>query len=86
MSVVTLSAAQFSCTWDRQANIAKAKDMVRRAASQGANIVVLPELFETPYFCQDESPDHFALAQEFAGNTLIAEFATLRGSFRSSCP
>ncbi len=77
MSVVTLSAAQFSCTWDRQANIAKAKDMVRRAASQGANIVVLPELFETPYFCQDESPDHFALAQEFAGNTLIAEFADL---------
>ncbi len=77
MSVVTLSAAQFSCTWDRQANIAKAKDMVRRAASQGANIVVLPELFETPYFCQDQSPDHFALAQEFAGNTLIAEFADL---------
>ncbi len=77
MSVVTLSAAQFSCTWDRQANIAKAKDMVRRAASQGANIVVLPELFETPYFCQDQSPDHFTLAQEFAGNTLIAEFADL---------
>jgi len=77
VSVVTLSAAQFSCTWDRQANIAKAKDMVRRAASQGANIVVLPELFETPYFCQDQSPDHFTLAQEFAGNTLIAEFADL---------
>jgi N-carbamoylputrescine amidase len=77
VSVVTLAAAQFSCTWDRQANIAKAKDMVRRAASQGANIVVLPELFETPYFCQDQSPEHFALAQEFEGNSLIAEFAGL---------
>lgn len=77
MSVVTLAAAQFSCTWDRQANVAKAKDMVRRAASQGANIVVLPELFETPYFCQDQSAEHFALAQEFEGNSLIAEFANL---------
>jgi N-carbamoylputrescine amidase len=77
VSVVTLAAAQFSCSWDRQANIAKAKDMVRRAASQGANIVVLPELFETPYFCQDQSPEHFALAQEFEGNSLIAEFAGL---------
>jgi N-carbamoylputrescine amidase len=77
VSVVTLAAAQFSCTWDRQANIAKAKDMVRRAASQGANIVVLPELFETPYFCQDQSAEHFALAQEFEGNSLIAEFASL---------
>jgi len=77
VSVVTLAAAQFSCTWDRQANIAKAKDMVRRAASQGANVVVLPELFETPYFCQDQSAEHFALAQEFEGNSLIAEFAGL---------
>jgi len=77
VSVVSLAAAQFSCTWDRQANIAKAKDMVRRAASQGANIVVLPELFETPYFCQDQSAEHFALAQEFEGNSLIAEFAGL---------
>jgi len=77
VSVVTLAAAQFSCTWDRQANIAKAKDMVRRAASQGATVVVLPELFETPYFCQDQSAEHFALAQEFEGNSLIAEFAGL---------
>jgi len=77
VSVVTLAAAQFSCTWDRQANIAKAKDIVRRAASQGANVVVLPELFETPYFCQDQSAEHFALAQEFEGNSLIAEFAGL---------
>jgi len=77
VSVVTLAAAQFSCSWDRQANIAKAKDMVRRAVSQGANIVVLPELFETPYFCQDQLPEHFALAQEFEGNSLIGEFAEL---------
>jgi len=74
---VTLAAAQFACTWDRAANIAKAKAMVKRAAGEGARIVLLPELFETPYFCQDQSVEHFALAQPFKGNTLITEFADL---------
>ena len=77
MSSVTFAAAQFACTWDRAANIAKAKAMMRRAAEKGAQVVLLPELFETPYFCQDQLPDHFALAQPFEGNTLIAEFAAL---------
>src|SRR4051812_22280016 len=77
VSSVTLAAVQFSCSWDRVANVAKAKAMVRRAAGEGAQIVLLPELFETPYFCQDQSADHFGLAQPFEGNTLIAEFAAL---------
>ena len=47
MTSVTLAAAQFACTWDRAANIAKAKAMVKRAAGEGAQIVLLPELFET---------------------------------------
>jgi N-carbamoylputrescine amidase len=66
-----------SSTWDRAANIAKAKDMVRRAASLGANVVVLPELFATPYFCQDQAVEHFAIAGEFHDNSLIAEFSGL---------
>ena len=77
MSRINFAAAQFGCTWDRAANIAKAKAMVRRAAGEGAQVVLLPELFETPYFCQDQLADHFALAQPFEGNTLIAEFAAL---------
>lgn len=77
MTIVTLAVAQFACSWDRAANIAKAKEMVRRAHDKGAQIVLLPELFETPYFCQDQSADHFALAQPYEGNTLIAEFAAL---------
>src|SRR5262245_6159265 len=72
---VTVAVAQFSSTWDRPKNIAKAKDVVRLAASRAANIVVLPELFATPYFCQDQLADHFSLAEEFRDNTLIAEFA-----------
>ena len=77
MSAVTLAAAQFACSWDRAANIAKAEAMVREAAARGANVVLLPELFETPYFCQDQSAEHFALARPFENNPLIAEFAAL---------
>lgn len=77
MRSVTFAATQFACSWDRPANIAKAKEMVRKAAGQGAHVILLQELFETPYFCQDQSPEHFALAQPFEGNTLIAEMAEL---------
>jgi N-carbamoylputrescine amidase len=77
VSKVTLSAVQFACSWDLAGNIAKAKDMIRCAAAKGAHIVLLPELFETPYFCQDQSAEHFALARPFEANPLIAQFADL---------
>jgi N-carbamoylputrescine amidase len=77
VSTVRVAGAQFACTWDLARNIAKAKEMVRGAAAKGAQIVLLPELFETPYFCQDQSAEHFALARPFEGNPLIAEFARL---------
>jgi N-carbamoylputrescine amidase len=74
---ITVAVAQFSSGWDKPANLDKATDMVRRGAAQGANIVVLPELFATPYFCQDQLADHFAIAEEFEGNRTIARFAAL---------
>jgi N-carbamoylputrescine amidase len=74
---VTLAATQFACSWDRDANVAKAKALVRQAAGKGANIVLLQELFETPYFCQDQSVDYFKLSQPFEGNKLIAEMSAL---------
>lgn len=77
MRKVTFAAVQFSCSRDRRANIEKAKEMARAAAAKGANVILLPELFETPYFCQDQSAEHFALAAPFEGNPLIAEFAAL---------
>ena len=77
MRNVTFAATQFACSWDAPANIAKAKELVRNAAGQGANIILLQELFETPYFCQDQLAEHFALAKPFAENPLIAEMAML---------
>ena len=86
MRNVSFAVTQFACSWDRRANIAKAKDLVRAAAGKGANVVLLQELFETPYFCQDQSPDHFKLAAPFEGNSLIGEMADLAKSLNVVLP
>lgn len=51
MTDVSVAVVQMACTWDRDKNIATAQDLVRRAAGIGAQIILLQELFETPYFC-----------------------------------
>ena len=80
MRNVVFAAAQFACSWDKRANVAKAKDLVRAAAAKGGNAILIQELFETPYFCQDQSAKHFAHAAPFEGNPLIAEMAELAKS------
>jgi len=77
MRNVTFAITQFACDWDIAANVARAKDLVRKAAAQGANVILLQELFETPYFCQDQLADHFALAKPLAAHPVIAEMASL---------
>jgi N-carbamoylputrescine amidase len=77
MRKITLAATQFACSWDARANIERAKSLVRAAAGQGANVVLIQELFETPYFCQDQLVDHFKLAAPAEGNALIAEMSEL---------
>src|ERR1051325_9812687 len=77
MRNITLAATQFACSWDVPKNIARAKELVRAAAAKGANVILLQELFETPYFCQDQCADHFGLATPFRDNPLITEFAAL---------
>lgn len=77
MRTVCFAATQFACSWDRRANIDKAAAMVRAAAGRGARVVLLQELFETPYFCQDQTPEHFALAAPADGNPLLAEMSAL---------
>ncbi|MDD6301983.1 MAG: N-carbamoylputrescine amidase [Bacillales bacterium] len=62
MRKVTVAATQMSISWDIKANIKKAEEMVRKAAKKGANIILLQELFMTPYFCQKEKYEYFDLA------------------------
>ena len=46
---VTVAATQMACGWDREANIANAERLVRAAAKQGANVILIQELFEAPH-------------------------------------
>lgn len=76
---LTLAITQMKCSWDIDANIAKAEALVREAAGKGANLILLQELFETPYFCSEQNAEHLDLAKPFEGNKLIAHFAALAG-------
>ena len=71
---VTVAATQMACDWDFDANIARAERLVAKAADQGANVILLQELFETPYFCIEQDPKHFALATRPEDNRAIRHF------------
>ncbi len=75
--IVTVAATQMACSWDRAANLANAEKLVRQAAAEGAQIILLQELFETPYFCQKPNADYLLLATELATNPAVAHFAAL---------
>ncbi|MHA1600023.1 MAG: nitrilase-related carbon-nitrogen hydrolase, partial [Alphaproteobacteria bacterium] len=77
MAIVTVAATQMACTWDREANVATAEALVREAAARGAQIILVQELFETPYFCKDQNPEHFALARPADGNPILARMSSL---------
>ena len=66
---VTLGLVQMKCLPDAAANLDKAVAQVRQAAKAGAQIVCLQELFRTPYFCQEEDPARFDLAEPIPGTS-----------------
>src|SRR3954465_13742837 len=63
---------QMSCGPDPDENVEKAAQRVREAADGGAQVVCLPELFRTQYFCQREDADLFDLAEPIPGPTTEA--------------
>ncbi|MFO7483518.1 N-carbamoylputrescine amidase [Oceanibaculum nanhaiense] len=77
MTEIIVAASQMACSWDSAANIAKAEKLVREAAGRGANIVLIQELFETPYFCVDQKLELFALAKPIDENPAVARFQAL---------
>ncbi|MFU2316172.1 N-carbamoylputrescine amidase [Rahnella sp. PCH160] len=77
MRNVTVSATQMSCSWDLEKNIVNAEKLVREAHSRGAQVILIQELFAAPYFCIDQSPEHYALAQELTNSPLIRHFSAL---------
>lgn len=74
MRIVKVAATQMSCSSNIDENIGKAEKLVREAAAQGAQIIQLQELFETPYFCQKQKSDYYAYATELEQNKAIHHF------------
>ncbi len=74
MRNVKVAATQMSCSWNKQENLQKAESMVREAALQGANIILLQELFEMPYFCQQERYEYYNLATTLNENPAVNHF------------
>jgi len=62
-----IGLVQMSCSVDPNENLAKAEWRVREAASQGAQVICLPELFRSQYFCRSEDHSLFALAESIPG-------------------
>jgi len=74
---VTLAATQMACTWDIAENLERAELLVRQAAADGADIVLLQELFATPYFCLDQDMRHTKLAAPVTGHPVLERFGRL---------
>ncbi|OEH84877.1 N-carbamoylputrescine amidase [Desulfuribacillus stibiiarsenatis] len=71
---VKVAATQMSCSNNIEENIEKADKLVQEAAANGAKIILLQELFETPYFCQKENPEYYSYATELEENNAIQHF------------
>ena len=79
MRNIKIAALQFSCCSQVQENIDKAETMVREAASNGANLILLPELFERPYFCQEKRYDYYDYALPLTENPAVRRFQAVAG-------
>jgi N-carbamoylputrescine amidase len=67
-----IALVQMRCGPEPEKNFARAIDMIRDAAEKGAQIVCLPELFRSQYFCQTEDHKNFELAEEIPGKSTLA--------------
>ncbi len=65
--IVKIGLVQMACSEDSKANVQEAEAGIRKAAGQGAQIICLQELFQTPYFCQTEDIENFKLAEDIPG-------------------
>ncbi len=74
MRKVKVAATQMHCSWNAEETLEKADQLVRKAAKQGANIILLQELFETPYFCQLQKYEYLDIAKPLEENSAVNHF------------
>ena len=71
MRQVKVAAIQMQCSKNPEENRKKAEKMIRKAAGDGANIILLPELFEREYFCQQRRYDFYHYAKPLEENEAV---------------
>ncbi len=86
MREVRLAATQMTCEWDREKNVANAINLVRESAGQGAQIIQIQELFETPYFCADQKEELFSLAHPVEEHPLLERMSKLAAKLEVVLP
>jgi N-carbamoylputrescine amidase len=77
MRKVKVAATQMACALEPKANIEKAEAIIRKAAEDGANIILIQELFETQYFAQTENYEHFKLAHKASEHETLERMSAL---------
>ncbi|MFD2644351.1 N-carbamoylputrescine amidase [Pseudomonas japonica] len=77
MTFLTVATTQMPCSWNLGDNLDRAEQLVRDAAAQGAQVILLQELFATPYFCIEQDHKHLALAEEYPRSRVLQRFAAL---------
>lgn len=83
---VTVAAVQMRCSGTREENLDKAEKMVREAAAQGAQVILLPELFETWYFCQERNYDSYKLALPLEENPAVQRLRRVAEELKAVLP
>lgn len=86
MSKITVAATQMHCTWNAKDNLDRAEKLIRSAAAKGAQVILIQELFETPYFCIEIHEPYHDLATTLAENTAFKRFQELAAELNVVLP
>ena len=86
MRMVTIGAVQMRCSENREENIEKAEAFAEKAACEGANVILLPELFERPYFCQERRYEYYSYAERTEDNLAVKRFSALARKLSAVIP
>jgi|TARA_B100000508_G_scaffold108625_1_gene86726 N-carbamoylputrescine amidase len=83
---VTVAATQMACSNETDKNVSNAEKLVRQAASEGAQIILIQELFESQYFCMDQKEELFELSKPFENHPTIKKFSELAKELKVVLP
>ena len=86
MREVTVAATQMACSNDTDKNVSNAEKLVRQAATKGAQIILIQELFESQYFCMDQKEELFELSKPFDNHPTIKKFSELAKELKVVLP